>query len=88
MKKLRVVVLVHYSLVPPDDLKPDDPRFAKFRTEYEVKQALSRLGHEVRMVGYMTTWVPSARPSTSGSRISRAICSRTSPATARSITTS
>jgi len=51
MRKLRVIVLVHYSLVPPEDLKPDDPRFDKFRTEYEVKQTLLTLGHEVRMVG-------------------------------------
>ncbi len=51
MKKLRVIVLVHYSLVPPEDLTPNDPRFEKFRTEYEVRQALLKLGHEVRMVG-------------------------------------
>lgn len=51
MKKLRVMMLVHYSLVPPEDLKRDDPKFAKYRTEYDVKQTLKRLGHEVRVIG-------------------------------------
>ena len=51
MKKLRVMMLVHYSLVPPDDLKRDDPKFAKYRTEHDVKQALKRLGHDVQVIG-------------------------------------
>jgi D-alanine-D-alanine ligase len=52
MKKLRVMMLVHETLVPPEDLKPkDDPRLEKFRTEYDVKQALLALGHELRVVG-------------------------------------
>ncbi len=51
MKKLRVMMLVHYSLVPPEDLSEDDPRVEKFRTEFDVKQALLELGHEVRVVG-------------------------------------
>jgi len=52
MKKLRVMMLVHYTLVPPDDLHAkDDPRMEKFRTEYDVKTALTKLGHEVRVVG-------------------------------------
>jgi D-alanine-D-alanine ligase len=52
MKKLRVMMLVHYTLVPPDDLKAkDDPRMEKFRTEYDVKAALLALGHEVQVVG-------------------------------------
>jgi D-alanine-D-alanine ligase len=52
MRKLRVLMLVHWSLVPPDDLtNGDDPRIDKFRTEYDVKQALLKLGHEVKVVG-------------------------------------
>lgn len=52
MKKLRVMMLVHYTLVPPEDLKAkDDPRMEKFRTEYDVKQALLALGHEVQVIG-------------------------------------
>lgn len=52
MKKLRVMMLVHYTLVPPDDLKSkDDPRMEKYRTEYDVKSALLALGHEVQVVG-------------------------------------
>jgi D-alanine-D-alanine ligase len=46
------MMLVHYTLVPPEDLKPkDDPRMEKFRTEFDVKQALLALGHEVQVVG-------------------------------------
>jgi D-alanine-D-alanine ligase len=34
MKKLRVMMVVHYTLVPPDDLSnKDDPRMEKYRTE-------------------------------------------------------
>ncbi len=52
MKKLRVMMLVHYTLVPPEDLRSkDDPRLEKYRTEYDVKQALLQLGHEVLIVG-------------------------------------
>jgi len=52
VKRLRVMVLVHHALVPPDDLAgDDDPRIDKYQTEYDVKQALADLGHECRMVG-------------------------------------
>lgn len=51
MKKLRVMMLVHSYLVPPDDLVDDaDPRMDKYRTEYDVRAALQNLGHQVRMV--------------------------------------
>ncbi|WP_372521970.1 D-alanine--D-alanine ligase [Sulfuricaulis sp.] len=52
MKKLRVMMVVHYTLVPPDDLLAEgDPRMEKYRTEYDVKTALLTLGHEVQVVG-------------------------------------
>lgn len=52
MRKLRVMLLVHSSLVPPEDVTgPDDPRLDDCDTEYDVKQALLALGHEVRVVG-------------------------------------
>lgn len=52
MKKLRVMLVVHYTLVPPDDLRDkNDPRMEKYRTEYDVKTALLNLGHEVQVVG-------------------------------------
>ena len=59
MKKLRVMMVVHYTLVPPDDLKDDkDPRMEKFRTEYDVKNALLKLGHEVQVVGVYDDLAP------------------------------
>jgi D-alanine-D-alanine ligase len=52
VKNLRVLMLVHWSLVPPADLVArDDPRFSKYQTEFDVQEALTRLGHEVRVVG-------------------------------------
>ena len=46
------MMLVHTDLVPPDDLvDKDDPRMDKFRTEYDVREALVTLGHEVRVIG-------------------------------------
>ena len=62
MKKLRVMMLVHYSLVPPDDLSAsDDPRMRTFQTEYEVKNALLELGHEVKVVGVYDDLAPIRR---------------------------
>ena len=52
MKKLRVMMVVHYTLVPPDDLHDaTDARMEKYRTEYDVKMALLNLEHEVRVIG-------------------------------------
>jgi D-alanine-D-alanine ligase len=51
MKKLRVMMVVHSDMVPPEDLKDeDDPRMEKVRTEFDVKNALLKLGHDVRIV--------------------------------------
>jgi D-alanine-D-alanine ligase len=51
MKKLRVMMLVHWDLVPPEDLHDeDDPRMEKYRTEHDVNKALMKLGHEVEIV--------------------------------------
>ncbi|HEX7045503.1 MAG TPA: ATP-grasp domain-containing protein [Burkholderiales bacterium] len=59
MKKLRVMMLVHATLVPPEDLKAkDDPRMEKYRTEFDVKQALLALGHEVRVIGVYDDLAP------------------------------
>lgn len=50
-KRLRVMMLVHTELVPPDEpLAADAPRLEKVRTEYDVRHALRELGHEVRIV--------------------------------------
>jgi D-alanine-D-alanine ligase len=50
-RKLRVMMLVHPELVPPDDLTDaDDPRMEKVRTEFDVRKALLSLGHSVRMI--------------------------------------
>jgi D-alanine-D-alanine ligase len=50
-KKLRVMMLSHTEAVPPDDLvDDDDPRMDKHRTEYDVRNALLTLGHEVRII--------------------------------------
>ena len=52
MKKQRVVVLVHKELIPPDSLEGVDPKDReKWRTEFDVIQALRSQGHEVITVG-------------------------------------
>jgi D-alanine-D-alanine ligase len=52
MKKLRVMMLTHAYMLPPDDLKSrDDPRIESFRTEFDIREALIKLGHEVTLVG-------------------------------------
>ncbi len=51
MKKLRVLVLMHEDLVPPEALKGRDPKLAEWKTEYDVVSTLQELGHEVRPLG-------------------------------------
>ena len=51
-KKWRVLVLMHESLVPPDDLDGyTEQQIDAFRTEYDVMTFLENAGHEVRALG-------------------------------------
>lgn len=51
MKPLRVLVLVHEDLVPPDTVEGIDLSTVEWRTEYEVVNTLREIGHEVRPLG-------------------------------------
>jgi D-alanine-D-alanine ligase len=52
MKPLRVLVLMHESLVPPPSLKGySDKQIDEFRTEYDVMASLEKAGHTVRALG-------------------------------------
>src|SRR5512138_381693 len=52
MKPLRVLVLMHESLVPPSSLKGySDQEIDEFRTEYDVITTLEKAGHTVRALG-------------------------------------
>jgi len=54
MRKLRILVLVHEDLVPPDDLDDVDPREQPWRTEFDVITTLGEMGHDVRPLGVQT----------------------------------
>lgn len=52
MKRYRVLLMVHETLVPPDDTsKLSQTEIKEFRTEYDALSALKNLGHEVRVIG-------------------------------------
>lgn len=51
MKRLRVLVLMHEDLVPPDPLNGQDPSKSEWKTEYDVVTTLRKLGHDVRPLG-------------------------------------
>jgi len=52
VKKLRILVLVHETLVPPETLEGCTEQQAdEFRTEFDVISRLRRCGHEVRPLG-------------------------------------
>jgi D-alanine-D-alanine ligase len=54
MKKQRILVVVHSSLVPPDSLEGyDDKQIDEWRTEYDVISTLKALGHDVRTLGVL-----------------------------------
>ncbi|MDF0676588.1 MAG: ATP-grasp domain-containing protein [Nitrospira sp.] len=51
MKRLRVLVLMHEDLVPPDEVNGCDLKTVEWRTEYDVISTLKKLGHEVYPLG-------------------------------------
>ena len=51
MKKLRVLVLMHKDLIPPEQVNGHDVKAADWRTEYDVVSTLKKLGHEVYPLG-------------------------------------
>ena len=52
MRSRRALVLVHESLVPPEDSSGyTDQQIDAWRTEYDVMTSLRASGHEVRMLG-------------------------------------
>jgi D-alanine-D-alanine ligase len=54
MKKLRVLVVVHASLIPPETLEGHTAKeIEEWRTEYDVTTTLRKMGHEVRCVGVL-----------------------------------
>src|SRR6202034_2785291 len=54
MKKQRVLVVLHSSLIPPDSLEGrTEKEMAEWRTEYDVISTLKARGHEVLCVGVL-----------------------------------
>lgn len=51
MRRLRVLVLMHEDLVPPDHVNGHDLKAVEWRTEYDVVSTLKKLGHEVQPIG-------------------------------------
>ncbi|MFZ3013548.1 MAG: ATP-grasp domain-containing protein [Nitrospira sp.] len=51
MKRLRVLVLMHEDLVPPEQVNGHDLETAAWRTEHNVVSTLKKLGHEVLPLG-------------------------------------
>lgn len=52
MKKLRALVLMHESLVPPDSLQGfSDDEILEWKTEFDVVSSLQEMGHEVLPLG-------------------------------------
>src|SRR5689334_21872855 len=54
MKKVRALVVVHASLVPPKTLDGyTEKEIEEWRTEYDVMTSLERRGHEVLVLGVL-----------------------------------
>ena len=51
MKRLRILVLMHEDLVPPDPLNGQEVAGAEWKTEYDVVSTLRKLGHDVKPLG-------------------------------------
>ena len=54
MKKLRTLVVVHATLVPPESLEGrTEKEIEEWRTEYDVTSTLRKSGHDVQCVGVL-----------------------------------
>jgi D-alanine-D-alanine ligase len=54
MKKMRTLVVMHESLVPPESLEGHtDKEIEEWRTEYDVTTTLRKAGHDVRCMGVL-----------------------------------
>jgi D-alanine-D-alanine ligase len=54
MKKMRTLVVMHESLVPPENLEGHtDKEIEEWRTEYDVTTTLRKGGHDVRSMGVL-----------------------------------
>jgi D-alanine-D-alanine ligase len=54
MKKLKILVVAHESLIPPESLEGYDLRqIDEWRTEYDVVSHLKKSGHDVRCIGLL-----------------------------------
>jgi len=52
MRRLRVLVLMHEDLIPPEDTSArDGDSIVPWRTEHDILAALAELGHETRVLG-------------------------------------
>ncbi|HEY6085498.1 MAG TPA: D-alanine--D-alanine ligase, partial [Nitrospira sp.] len=51
MRRLRILVLMHEDLVPPDELAGHDLKTVEWKTEFDVVSTLRKLGHEVKPLG-------------------------------------
>jgi len=52
MKKLRVVVLMHEDLVPPESIEGlSEKEVARFKPEFDTVATLNEMGHEVKPLG-------------------------------------
>ena len=58
-RKLRIVMAVHEDLVPPESLEGIDPKQVhRYQTEYDVREGLRKLGHEVTLLGVYDELAP------------------------------
>lgn len=51
MKELKVLVLVHKHLLPPEDIANTDVTTAEWKTEHDVITTLRKLGHDAQPLG-------------------------------------
>jgi D-alanine-D-alanine ligase len=59
VRKLRILVLTHPSLVPPESREHYSEReYFEWKTEYDVASTLRKIGHEVRVLGVLDELPP------------------------------
>ena len=54
MRKLRILVAVHETLIPPDSLEGrTEQEIDEWRTEYDVVSTFKKAGHDVQVLGVL-----------------------------------
>ena len=63
MRPLRILVLAHEDLLPPDSMEGfTDEEILEWKCEFDVLTTLQNIGHDAQIIGVLREQEPAGRP--------------------------